>query len=292
MYGDRFHDKNFKMIYDRQALTKMARTYEKSGSVRDIENRIMRFKLFKRLNIKTKQPQVQNFLVLVDYQAVVSNAYAQVQLWLDALGKVLSDVAVRDLQAVIHDTQVYEEKLKSDVQTIDTIKNLLNVINDIRKNSMDMELRILEVVEQFRVLKMYKYVIDPDHQQQVDMIADNWAALVEFAERQDFKVNALKESFAEVTQRNVAAFKEDLRREYERYVREGPGAADITLDEGVVLLQESMLTIEAQNVKKDEHVLSEQLFNLPISKFDELIKMESQNHTYQMIYKIYESFRD
>jgi hypothetical protein len=34
----------------------MARTYEKSGSVRDIENRIMRFKLFKRLNIKTKQP--------------------------------------------------------------------------------------------------------------------------------------------------------------------------------------------------------------------------------------------
>ena len=37
MYGDRFHDKKFKYIYDRQQLTKMARTYEKSGSVRDIE---------------------------------------------------------------------------------------------------------------------------------------------------------------------------------------------------------------------------------------------------------------
>ena len=48
---------------------------------------------------------------------------------------------------MISETVAYEDKLKSDVQTIDTIKNLLNVINDIRKNSMDMELKISEVVE-------------------------------------------------------------------------------------------------------------------------------------------------
>ena len=71
MYGERFHDKSFRQIYDRQQLTKMSRTFEKSGSVKDIENRIMRFKLFKKLNIKSKQSQVQNFLVLVDYSAVL-----------------------------------------------------------------------------------------------------------------------------------------------------------------------------------------------------------------------------
>ena len=86
------------------------------------------------------------------------------QQWLDALGKVLSDIAIKDLQSVITETIAYEDKLKSDVQTIDTIKNLLNVINDIRKNSMDMELKISEVVEQFRVLKMYKYTIEKEHQ--------------------------------------------------------------------------------------------------------------------------------
>lgn len=171
------------MIYDRQQLTKMSRTYEKSGSVKEIEARIIRFKMFKRMNIKSKQPQIQNYLVLVDYSAVISNANAQVQLWLDALGKVLSDIAIKDLHAVINETHAYEEKLKSDVQTIDTIKNLLNVINEIRKNSMDMELKIAEVVEQFRVLKMYKYPIEKEHQDQVDMIKDNWGALVEFAER-------------------------------------------------------------------------------------------------------------
>ena len=84
---------------------------------------------------------------------------------------------------MISETKEYEKKLESDVQTIDTIKNLLNVINDIRKNSMDMELKIYEVVEQFRVLRMYKYEIEKEHQDEVDMIAENWASLVEFAEK-------------------------------------------------------------------------------------------------------------
>ena len=157
---------------------------------------------------------------------------------------------------------------------------------------MDMELKIYEVVEQFRVLRMYKYEIEKEHQDEVDMIAENWASLVEFAEKQDFKVNELKESFAEVTTRNVLSFKEDLKKEYERYLANGPGSADVSLDEGVILLQESIMTIEAENIKKDEHVLSEQLFNLPISKFDELIKMETQNQIYSTIYKIYETFRE
>ena len=141
----------------------MTRTYEKSGSVKEIETRIVRFKMFKRMNIKSKQPQIQNYLVLVDYQKVINGANSQVQLWLDALGKVLQDIAIRDLSAVITETNAYEEKLKGDKETIYTIKNLLNVINDIRKSSMDMELKIAEVIEQFRVLKMYKYAIEKEH---------------------------------------------------------------------------------------------------------------------------------
>lgn len=76
----------------------------------------------------------------VDYTQVITNAENQVKQWLDSLGKVLSDLAIKDLQNVIAETQNYEEKLKTECNTIETIKNLLNVINDIRKKSMDMEL--------------------------------------------------------------------------------------------------------------------------------------------------------
>ena len=91
---------------------------------------------------------------------------------------------------------------------------------------------------------MYKYEIEKEHQDQVDMIAENWANLVEFAEKQDFKVNELKESFAEVTQRNVATFKDEIKADYEEYMATGPGSQDVSLEEGVEKL--APLRLEAQ----------------------------------------------
>jgi len=71
------------------------------------------------------------------------------------------------------------------------------------------------------------------------MISSNWAALVEFAEKQDFKVNELKGTFANITKNHVLKFKEDLKKEYERYLAHGPGSSDVSLDKGVELLAES-----------------------------------------------------
>lgn len=72
------------------------------------------------------------------------------------------------------------------------------------------------------------------------MIAENWANLVEFAEKQDFKVNETKETFAQVTKNNVENFKEELKKAYEVYKATGPGSADINLDDGVTRLAESI----------------------------------------------------
>ena len=47
---------------------------------------------------------------------------------------------------------------------IDSLKHLLNVISEIKNKSMDMEFRINEVQEQFRILKMYKYEVKEEVQ--------------------------------------------------------------------------------------------------------------------------------
>ena len=41
------------------------------------------------------------------------------------------------------------------------------------------------------------------------------------------------------------------------------------------------------NRKREEYVLAEKLFNLPISKFPELIQMEEDNNKYDRIYQIF-----
>lgn len=57
---------------------------------------------------------------------------------------------------------------------------------------MEMELRIGEVQEQFRVLNMYKYQIPPEDQQAVDRIGDEWAELIETANKKDHEVSGYK----------------------------------------------------------------------------------------------------
>ena len=75
---------------------------------------------------------------------------------------MLTDIAKKELQRVKDITTGYEEELKIEASNIDPIKKLLNVIAEIRNRSMDMELKISEVQEQFRVLRIYKYEIDEE----------------------------------------------------------------------------------------------------------------------------------
>jgi len=54
---------------------------------------------------------------------------------------------------------------------IDLFKALLNKVSEIKNISMDMELKIGEAQEQFRVLKMYKYTVEDEDQVLVDKIS-------------------------------------------------------------------------------------------------------------------------
>ena len=175
--------------------------------------------------------------------------------------------------------QDYEKHLKTEVHGIDGLKHVLNKISEIKNTSMDMEFRINEIVEQYRVLRMYgySYKVDAAIQQQVDTLSATWIDLIEMADRKDFELNEFKRNFSEVTKTEVQKFKNDLKEAYEKYLHHGPGSDGATLEEGVHRLEESKELNESFNRKREEYVLAEKLFNLPISKYPELIKMEQDN---------------
>ena len=138
------------------------------------------------------------------------------------------------------------------------------------------------------MLRIYNYEIDEEDQAAVDVIADNWAALTDAAERRNFELESYKATFADITQKKAAEFKKELENAYAEYKAEGPGSASVSLEEGVEKLRHYKDECNAFNAKKEEQVISENLFNLPISKFQELIDMETKNELYSKIYAIYE----
>jgi biotin-(acetyl-CoA carboxylase) ligase len=98
-----------------------------------------------------------NFFVLINYQEVKSQAFEKVNEWLETLGSALIEISNKELKNIVNDVQDYEKHLKTEVHGIDGLKHVLNKISEIKNTSMDMEFRINEIVEQYRVLRMYGY---------------------------------------------------------------------------------------------------------------------------------------
>jgi len=83
-----------------------------------------------------------------------------------------------------------------------------------------------------------------------------------------------------------------LHSHYEAYIKDGPGAEHVSLEDGLVKLGQSKEDCERFTREKVAMVLSETLFGLPISQFDELIKMENLNAQYSLIYEIFKNHQE
>ena len=80
-------------------------------------------------------------------------------------------------------------------------------------------------------------------------------------------MESYKATFAEITQKKAQDFKKTLEKAYEEYKSEGPGHSSVSLEDGVEKLKDYKAQVTVFNAQKDENVLSEILFNLPITKF-------------------------
>ena len=105
-------------------------------------------------------------------------------------------------------TNKYSKDLNAEMNSIDLLKILLRVISDIKDISMDMEFKIVEVQENFRILNMYDYEIEPEIQQEVDLLMTNWEELIDFADRRNFEVNDFKQTYSTVTKEEVKNFQQ------------------------------------------------------------------------------------
>jgi dynein heavy chain len=174
---------------------------------------------------------------------------------------------------------------------MEILKILLNTITEIKDSSMEMEFRILEVQESYRLLKNYEYKIDEETEKKAASLMINWEELLDFADKKDFEANSIKKSFAEVTKNDVETFKKKIKDEYETYLQNGPGTSSVSLERGMELLQASKLKIKQFNQDREENVLAEKLFNLEISKYPELIAMEEANKKYDEVYSVFDDYQ-
>ncbi len=68
-------------------------------------------------------------------------------------------MALKEYSLINWEILDYTNALEDDPSSIDLLKKILNVITEIRDKSMEMEFRIADVQEQYRILEMYGFPI-------------------------------------------------------------------------------------------------------------------------------------
>jgi dynein heavy chain, axonemal len=279
-------------LYDKNEKSKVLKALDKNHSTSNIDKMLT---LYKRIisEISNKPEKYPSYFVITNFKNVKESFIKTAYEWLDMLGKKLQETATKRLNEITEKIEEYHKLLRINPNDNESLATLLSNINKIQDMSMEMEFKITDVQEQFRILKMYEFKLEKEDQYtRTDNLMNEWNNLIYQAKKTDFDSMSMKDSFAKITQGEVAKFSEKIKKAYEEYIEEGPGTEDISLDRGLELLEASKDLINTFNVEREQKVKAEKLFDLPISKYDELIKMEEMNKKYDLIYSIYKDHQN
>jgi dynein heavy chain len=273
-------------LYDKNEKNKVNKNLDKNANTNNIDKLLAYYKriINEIMNFPEKYP---SYFIIINFKDVKEKFIEKGYEWLNMLGNKLKEMATNNINAITEEVEEYHKLLKISPGDNESLAALLGNINRIQDMSMDMEFRITDVQEQFRILKIYSFDVDPEMHKRADNLGNEWSNLIYQAKKTDFESLQMKESFAKITQGEVAKFSDKIKKAYEEYLEEGPGTESISLDKGLELLEASKEQVNEFNREREQKVRAEKLFDLPISKYDELIKMEEANKKYDLIYSIY-----
>ena len=86
-------------------------------------------------------------------------------------------------------------------------------------------------------------------------------------------------------------FHVEVQKLRETFSGAGPGAMGVSLDKGVELTTQYITELSNFNKRRDELVLAQKLFNLPMTSFPELVEMETDLEMLKQMYELYSEFK-
>ncbi|KAF6771746.1 hypothetical protein AHF37_09771 [Paragonimus kellicotti] len=179
------------------------------------------------------------------------------------------------------------EDLDDDPTNLDELKAVLQAIHDIRSSSLDVEFRLKDVQERYRLLQLHHYPLTGSELESVQAIEQTWINLQEAATLKEHSLRSVKKKFTKLTKQKINAFAIVVEEFERRFLEEGPGAKPDDLDSGVVLLKEFSNELEAIEQRRQELASAETLFDLSISSYPQLLQIHNELQGLVQLFTIY-----
>ncbi|XP_019604311.2 dynein axonemal heavy chain 10 [Rhinolophus sinicus] len=211
--------------------------------------------------------------------------------WVVSLGKLLNESAKEELYNLQEEIESLTKSLKKSPNTLEDLKFVLATIAEIKNKSLAMELRYRDVQERYRTMAMYKLSPPDAERELVDRIESMWSSLFNEAVIMEHTLGGIKRTFTEITRSEILNYRQQIEDFANRFYREGPGSVGEDLDSGIELLATFERELMRHEKNRQELANAEKLFDLPITMYPELLKVQKEMNGLKLIYELYEGLK-
>uniref|UniRef100_A0A8C2R7B6 AAA+ ATPase domain-containing protein n=1 Tax=Capra hircus TaxID=9925 RepID=A0A8C2R7B6_CAPHI len=183
------------------------------------------------------------------------------------------------------------KNLKKSPSTLEDLKFVLATIAEIRSKSLVMELRYRDVQERYRTMAMYGLFPSDAEKELADNIESMWLNLFNDSVNVEHALGGIKRMFTELTRGEILNYRQQIEDFAKRFYREGPGSVGEDLDRGVELLATFDKELMKHEKNRQELANAEKLFDLPITMYPELLKVQKEMSGLKVIYELYEGLK-
>ncbi|KAI5945034.1 Dynein heavy chain 10, axonemal [Manis javanica] len=211
--------------------------------------------------------------------------------WVISFGKLLNESAKEELNNLHEEVEYLAKNLKKSPSTLEDLKFVLSTIAEIRSKSLVMELRYRDVQERYRTMENYNLFPSEAEKELADKIESMWLNLFNDSVNVEHALGGIKRTFTEITRDEILNYRQQTEDFAKRFYFEGPGSVGEDLDKGVELLATFERELTKHEKSRQELANAEKLFDLPITRYPELFKVQKEMNGLKMIYELYERLK-
>ncbi|XP_073386148.1 dynein-1-alpha heavy chain, flagellar inner arm I1 complex isoform X3 [Physcomitrium patens] len=214
---------------------------------------------------------------------------AETMAWVQALGDAMVALEHPKVRAITDQMNKWQSLMDVPPNDLESLKAVLNVVSDVITSGMPMELDYMELEERIRIRSLYKIKDNPEDNEKITEIQPRWCSLVETAKSLNVTLQTTKKEFVAFTEQQAKQFVRDCIDFLERMNANGPVKCS-NLDVGLTLFIHFQEELSNMLTTKDNIVLAQKLFDMPITAYPALFEVEIQLKGVGMIYDVYAAF--
>ncbi|XP_078791125.1 dynein axonemal heavy chain 10 isoform X3 [Oryzias latipes] len=285
------HWKRYKLLLKMKVATEIERFAKKNPSCAMYDNKLQ---YFENLNQEVKQEVLckTEHIIHVNMMPLVSSLRNIAESRISTLCSFLNKPAKEELFILRDKFMQLQEKMHQRPDTFEDLKSILGTISDIRDMSLDVEIRVADIKERYRMMAMYKYEVGKDELELVANIGQIWSNLFAESRQVDQSLKDVRETFSKIKMEEMEAFKQDLSIFAESFNTHGPGTVGNDLEKGLNIIGKFEKELSKIMAKQEHLTKTAKLLDLQLAEYPEIISIQKYLSGLSQIYNIYKAHKE